>query len=368
MERMNLLLLLACSPLVMRAQPLTPVLLTELPLPQQEVSGMLSVNGMIWTCLDSGNPNRLYQVDTVSGDVLRELELTNASNVDWEEVTTDGTWVYVGDFGNNAGARTDLRVYRFPLEALSGESGAVEVDTIRFHYVDQTDFTPMVDGTNWDAEAFLALDDSLFLFTKNWVDERTHLYTFPAHPGDQAAVRRDEFDAQGLITGAVRDPLGDIVLLGHTREGTEPFVWTMRSPDEHMLFSGTNTRHPLTVSPLQAEAVGCLAQGRLIIGNERTLEQEQALWTVTPPVGIGDRENALERVRIFPIPADRQVRVEGADPGRPARILGSNGAVLGAVVVGSEGVMDLPLLPAGEYVLDLSIRSERCRLPLVISH
>ncbi|MCB0766464.1 MAG: hypothetical protein KDB95_04565 [Flavobacteriales bacterium] len=363
----RLLFALTCAPLMMQAQTLTPVLLTELPLPQQEVSGILCVDGMTWICLDSGNPNRLYQVDTVSGDVLRELELTNASNVDWEELTTDGEWVYVGDFGNNAGARTDLRVYRFPLEALSGASDAVEVDTIRFHYADQSDFTPVYDGTNWDAEAFLAFDDSLFLFTKNWVDERTHLYVIPALPGDRVAVRRDEFDTQGLITGAARDAQGDIVLLGHSREGTEPFVWTMRFPTGHALFSGSNTRHPIALSPLQAEAIGFLADGRSIIGNERTLEQEQALWTVTLPVGIRNTEAASKAVRVYPVPADRQVHVEGADPGRPARVLELNGTYLGTVTVGAEGMIDLPPLVPGEYVLDLSIRSERFRLPLMIS-
>lgn len=367
MERMRLLLLLACAPLAMHAQPLSPVLLTDLPLPQQEVSGMLQVDGMIWICLDSGNPNKLYQVDTVSGDVLRELELTNASNVDWEEVTTDGTWVYVGDFGNNAGARTDLRVYRFPLEALSGVSDAVVVDTIRFQYADQSDFTPVLDGTNWDAEAFLALDDSLFLFTKNWVDERTHLYALPALPGDQVAVRRDAFDTQGLITGVVRNAQGDIILLGHSRESTAPFLWTLRSPVGHLFFGGSNTRHPLTVSPLQAEAVAQLDAGRLLIGNERTLEHDQALWTVTLPVGVRQAGATRPAVRIFPVPADRQIRVEGADPGRSARLLDVHGAELGTVVVGSDGVVDLPLLPAGEYLLDLSVRSERSRLPLVIA-
>ncbi len=360
-------ILLACwlGPLLMAAQPLTPQLLTELPPLLQEVSGILRVDGETWVCLDSGNPNRLYQVDTLTGNVLRELELSNATNVDWEELTADEDWVYVGDIGNNAGTRTDLRFYRFPRAVLSGPATAVIVDTIRFHYADQDSFTPIIDGTNWDAEAVVAFDDSLFLFTKNWTDERTHLYTLSSTSGEQVAIRRGEWDTQGLVTGAVRDPLqGDLVLLGHDRESTEPFLWAMCSPVGHALFSGTNVQYPVIGGPMQAEAIGLLPDGRILIGNEGTPDRAQALWTLVLPLSIP--EDVDHAARIFPIPADRQVMIEGADPGRMVRILDLNGMERGLVRVGQGGVIDLPLLPSGEYVLDLHVHSVRCRAPLLI--
>lgn len=355
------------GPLLLMAQPLTPLLQTELPPTLQEASGILRVGGATWICPDSGNPNRLYQVDTASGAVLRELELVNATNVDWEEVAADAQWVYVGDIGNNTGARTDLRIYRFPLATLSGTATTVTVDTIRFHYADQDTFTPVIDGTNWDAEAFLAFDDSLFLFTKNWVDEHTHLYVLPAGPGVQVAIRRAVFDAQGLVTGAARDPVpGDIVLIGHSRDDTQPFIWSMRAPAGHDLFSGTNTRHPLTVGPLQAEAVARLADGRVVLANEGTVDHAQALWTLTIPLDVSEIAASPERVRVFPVPADRQVKVVGADPGGQARILELDGTVRGLVRVGHDGWIELPLLAQGAYVLELIVHTARCRVPLLI--
>ncbi len=359
----------ACSygPLLLMAQPLTPLFLTELPPPLQEASGILCLGGATWVCLDSGNPNRLYQVDTTSGQVLRELELANASNVDWEEVTADAQWAYVGDIGNNAGMRTDLRIYRFPLETLTGTANTVVVDTIRFQYADQDTFTPLIDGTNWDAEAFIAFDDSLFLFTKNWVDEHTHLYVLPAEPGVQVAVRRAVFNAQGLVTGAARDPLlGDIVLLGHTRDDMQPFIWSLRAPGGHDLFSGANTLHPLTVGSMQAEGVALLADGRAVLANEGTLDHAQALWTLTIPLGLNETFCPSGGVQVFPVPADRRVKVEGADLGRRARIVDLNGTDRGTVRVGEDGWIDLPLLAHGEYVLDLMVHAERCRVPLLI--
>ena len=209
----------------------------------KETSGLLMVNGMPWTHCDSGNPNSLYLFDPATGKVLREVVLENASNVDWEALTTDGTWVYVGDFGNNRGDRMDLRIYRFPLEKLLDEAvTSAMVDTIAFAYADQTDFTPAEQATNRDCEAFIAKDDSLFLFTKNWVDFHTHLYVLPAEPGEHLAVRRDTLEAMGLITAASHDPeRGVIALLGYTSV-MSPFVWRLSGFPGNDLFRGQGQR------------------------------------------------------------------------------------------------------------------------------
>lgn len=104
----------AVLPAVTAAQTLMPVVMTPLATSLNETSGPLSANGAVLTQLDSGNPARLYQLDTLTGNVLREVVIANVSNADWEDIDTDGDWAFVGDIGNNSGDRTDLRIFRWP--------------------------------------------------------------------------------------------------------------------------------------------------------------------------------------------------------------------------------------------------------------
>ena len=85
----------------------------------QETSGLLFVGDELWTHNDSGNENRLYQLDTMTGAVLREVLIANAENEDWEDITQDNQYIYIGDFGNNEGTRTDLRIYRILKSSLN---------------------------------------------------------------------------------------------------------------------------------------------------------------------------------------------------------------------------------------------------------
>lgn len=115
------------------AQPVKPQRVTRLAPSRNETSGLLFAGGTVWTQLDGGHPHRLFQVDTLTGAVLREVEIANAANTDREDICTDGRWVFVGDFGNNNGNRRDLRIYRFPLAALLDTGlASVIADTIRF--------------------------------------------------------------------------------------------------------------------------------------------------------------------------------------------------------------------------------------------
>ncbi|MGC9330764.1 MAG: hypothetical protein ACP5DZ_02675, partial [Bacteroidales bacterium] len=77
-----------------------------------ENSGLVWLNGQLWTHNDSGNSNELFCVDTADCSVLRTVEISNAVNTDWEDICADEDYVYVGDFGNNNGDRTDLCIYK----------------------------------------------------------------------------------------------------------------------------------------------------------------------------------------------------------------------------------------------------------------
>ena len=84
----------------------------DLPQTVKETSGLLVVDGKIITHNDSGDAANLYELDSVTGNLLRTINITNATNVDWEDIALDDTHIYVADIGNNNGNRTDLTIYK----------------------------------------------------------------------------------------------------------------------------------------------------------------------------------------------------------------------------------------------------------------
>jgi len=163
MKRIGLLMCLFMSGLAF-GQQLS--LQTTLPSSVKETSGLLYLHQRIITHNDSGGNAELYEIDPATGNVTRTVAVNNATNVDWEAICADDEYLYIGDFGNNAGSRTDLKIYRIrQSDYLEIDNDEVSAEVIHFAYADQTDFTPTNYTTNFDAEAFVALEDQLCIFT-----------------------------------------------------------------------------------------------------------------------------------------------------------------------------------------------------------
>ena len=78
-----------------------------------ELSGLaLSRSGTLWTHNDSGDGPRVLALDR-RGRLEREVALTGAEAIDWEDIAVRGRTVYVGDIGDNLAARPNVTVYRF---------------------------------------------------------------------------------------------------------------------------------------------------------------------------------------------------------------------------------------------------------------
>ena len=76
--------------------------------------------------------------------------------------------MFVGDFGNNMGARDDLKIYTFSVQGISdGRDALLTVDTISFEFADQTDFSIRT-VHDFDCEAMFATERYLYLFSKGW--------------------------------------------------------------------------------------------------------------------------------------------------------------------------------------------------------
>lgn len=367
---MRIVLFTLLFPVGAIAQPLVPMLLSTLDPVLNETSGLMHVNGELWTILDSGNPNKVYRVEPATGAILREVVLAGATNVDWEAIETDGTWVYVGDIGNNGGARTDLRIHRFPLNALLDQGNdTIEVEHIDLAYADQVDFSVAYDGTNWDCEAFIPMDDSLFLFTKNWLDGRTLVYAVPAWPGDHLAVKVDSFNVQGLVTGATRDAgTGALSLVGYTSDAGVPFIWVFNGYTGHDFFGGTAVRRELDMVLLQTEGITWTQEGDLFISNERSPLIAARLWAVAWPNSVPVERSAALNIRLWPTPSALEIHVTGADPESTVRVMEINGRTVAVLQLDANERASLPVLSPGRYFAEVRVKGAMHRLPMLIAH
>ena len=120
----------------------------------KESSSLLYTDGRIFTNNDSGNKPILFQLDTTTGAVIKYTTISNFTNVDWEDLAADSLHVYIGEFGNNNGERTNLKVLKIEKSALyNPDSTSIKAVSIKFNYPDQTSFAPSTTH-NFDCEAF----------------------------------------------------------------------------------------------------------------------------------------------------------------------------------------------------------------------
>jgi len=221
-------------------------LVAKLPAEVKETSGLVFLNHLQWTLNDGGNPAELQQIDTVTGKILRTKCIMNAENNDWESLTQDSLNIYIGDFGNNSGNRTDLKILKIQKsEIINTESDTVFASFIHIRYPDQLNFVAPNQQTDFDCEAFFFYGDSLHLFTKNWTDQRTRHYSVPVDTGHYELNYIDSFSSDGLITDASINSDGNIVLLGYRNNGGKfwnCFCWVISEYTNSNFFNGRITR------------------------------------------------------------------------------------------------------------------------------
>jgi hypothetical protein len=130
---------------------------------------------VFWTHNDSGDTARIFAVDS-TGKLLRIVDIPNAENVDWEEITMDEQGRIIAcDCGdnnrdNNNGKRMGVVLYRFPEpDAFDKKEAPPKPEIFRFRY-------PQGEGP-YDAEGVFARAGSAYLFSKQI--EGTTLFKLP---------------------------------------------------------------------------------------------------------------------------------------------------------------------------------------------
>lgn len=313
-----------------------------------ETSGLIWLEDRLITHNDSGGGHYLYEIDTVDGEVMRTVVVANAASSDWEDICYDDNYIYVGDFGNNAGTRTDLRIFRLSItDYLTTPNDTVYCDTIAFNYADQTDFEPAVYTTNYDAEAFIAHNDSLYLFSKNWGNLETNVYSIPKEPGTYTVSIIDNFNTDGLVTGAAYDPIkNEILLCGYNF--ITPFLYFIKGFSGNEFSAGDQLRvSPSFEGSFQIEGSTALGNHSFFVSSEKVDTGGSFLHRIDISnfASLPIRQN--ENIAIYPKRVKSILNVTGANEYQ-IQVFNSNGQLVNS---GFGNQIDLGALTSGIYII-----------------
>jgi len=289
-----------------------------------ETSGLINWNDQIWTHNDNLDLN-IYSLDTANGNISQTYQLTGVINNDWEEISQDSNYIYIGDFGNNSnGNRTNLKVLRIDKNSILINSPVI--DSINFTYSDQTDFTATgSNNTDFDCEAFIVSSDSIFLFTKQWISNKTSVYSLSKTPGTYNANLKTTFDVQGLITGAVYLENQRLVVLCGYSSLLQPFVYLIYDFNGSDFFSGNKRKITISLSFHQVEGIATTNGLKYYISNEYfsqppyiTNSQKLHILDLSPYLSnylnsiISNipKNEKFNNVLIYPNPAKNQINVK----------------------------------------------------------
>ena len=151
---------------------------------------------------DSGGKTELYEFD-LSGKLVSTMNVPNAVNHDWEDITKDeeGNY-YIGNIGNNGVARDRFEIYKF-----NDKQSVTEI--ISFKYAAQKSAERISGKPEFDSEAFFYHKKNLFLFSKNWDQNKyVELYQMPAEPGNHTLSPMDSIQINSQVTAADISPDG----------------------------------------------------------------------------------------------------------------------------------------------------------------
>ncbi|MEO9952644.1 hypothetical protein [Nonlabens sp.] len=186
-----------------------------------ETSGLEYYQNQIITHNDSGDSPTLYFLDTL-GNLLYNKTYRNMKAVDWEDITKDDEYLYIADLGNNYGDRKDLTIYKIALTDLQNEDATVT--QLNIDYPDQKSFDRGEQNHPYDAESIVAVEENLYVFSKDWKDQTTIIYKIGKDKQHQTAQNITSYDIKGLVTGATYNGTNTVTVCGYNTN-LIPFVY-----------------------------------------------------------------------------------------------------------------------------------------------
>ena len=342
----------------------------ELPEKVKETSGLLFLDGKIITHNDSGNDANLYEIDSLSGTILRTISIANATNIDWEDLTENDTHLFVADIGNNNGNRQDLKIYTI-LKSDFKNNNSVSAEVISFSYEDQVSFVSQPNSSNFDAEGIVIYEDAVLIFTKNWVDLKTNVYKVPLTAGRHVASKVSTANVEGLITGAVFND-NRFFLTGYETSLTPFLIYISynRTPGEDIFLSGFN-KISLKDELEQGSQVEAIANigltGKYYISRENfsttisgiTFTFKQKLYEFydeTAPF-LSTTKNELVLLSISPNPTIHKIKIKTSLPFSNIEVYSSLGTKVDVPIFLNKKEIDISTLSSGVYYLKIKLKN-----------
>jgi hypothetical protein len=338
-----------------------------------ETSGLIKWNNQIWTHNDSGGDTNLYALDTLNGSIIQALPLNGISNTDWEEISQDSSFIYIGDFGNNQnGVRSDLKILRVSKNSILTNSPLIE--TINFTYSNQTNFTALAaNTTDFDCEAFLVSKDSIYLFTKQWSNRQTSTYALPKNPGTHIAKLQSTMNVQGLITGSVYIESKKLVVLSGYSTLLQPFIYLLYDFQDSRYFSGNKRKIIISLAFHQVEGITTANGLKYYISNEylpqlNILQKLHILDLSTflenylsTPLAI-EENDIKNRLTVYPVPASNLITIITSNDFINKKYILTNylgQVVLSGTLTAHNHSINISTLTAGIYILKLGANSKQ---------
>lgn len=252
----------------------TVQIVQTLPNTVNESSGIIYWRDKIWTHNDSGDDPNIYELNIESGTLLQTVTFSEATARDWEDMAQDSTHIYVSDMGNNAGKRRDLAIYKVEKSDILAGEKEIPWTKLNIIYPDRTNYKPPAYKHNFDCEAILAFEDSLYIFSKNHLDKHCRFYSAAKDLSDQSIQLKDRFNTKGMITGASADKeKGIVALLGYNLNpdvgNFGAFVWLFWDYPNRDFFRGKSKRVNMPFIA-QAEGITYWKDNKFIISTEQT--------------------------------------------------------------------------------------------------
>lgn len=271
-----------------------------------EMSGIVrskTYKDVYWVQNDSGNPAVLWPI-RLDGTVIKPpkqtgfwvnesepgkeewpgIKVPSARNVDWEDITLDGSTLYVSDLGNNGNARKDLGVYVMPEPDPSRSTQTAQPKFLPIRYPDQTAFPP--DNFEFDCEAIFIRNHKLYVITKHRKGssslvplDSAKLYRLESAYTDRPNILKKLDERAGLggwVTGAGLSPSGKTLAVLTNAPVASIWFFDVSRAGEKML--SAPSKQVLLKNAKQAEGI-CFENDKYVIVNN----EQRELFRVTVP-------------------------------------------------------------------------------------
>jgi|OM-RGC.v1.006221505 hypothetical protein len=204
-------------------------LLNNVPTQLHETSGLAQHKGRYWSINDSGDSASIYRLSDDLTTIDKTMSLSNGVNKDWESMASDESTLIIADCGNNSGNRRVFQLYHLPWSMLeqAKDGSALPASVQHFSYADQPQQNVPY-RHNFDCEAVTIVNDSLWLFSKNWQDGFTQLYQLALDKPNQITSPVTRINMKGLVTGAdFNKDTQTLALVGYSQQQLFgfAFVW-----------------------------------------------------------------------------------------------------------------------------------------------